>query len=68
MGMWFGVEVISHNDNDVGEYVYDSCVVVHLAEITHEVSRLTAKSFKNSELANFTICAYFCCYFVHLVA
>lgn len=37
MGMWFGTEVITHHDHDVGEYRYDSCIVVHLSEITHEV-------------------------------
>lgn len=38
MGMWFGVEVITHHDLDTGEYQHDSCVMIHLSEITHEVS------------------------------
>lgn len=37
MGMWFGTEVITHHDHDVGEYRYDSCIIVHLSEVTHEV-------------------------------
>ncbi|XP_063709282.1 uncharacterized protein LOC134837823 [Culicoides brevitarsis] len=37
MGMWFGTEVITHHHHEVGEYRYDSCIVVHLSEITHEM-------------------------------
>uniref|UniRef100_A0A336JY31 CSON013690 protein n=1 Tax=Culicoides sonorensis TaxID=179676 RepID=A0A336JY31_CULSO len=37
MGMWFGTEVITHHDHDVGEYNYESCIIVHLSEITHEM-------------------------------
>lgn len=35
--MWYGSEILTHHDNDMGELVYDACVVIHLAEITHEV-------------------------------
>ena len=39
MGMWYGSEVISHfEDGDEFEAVYDSCVVLHLAEVTNDVS------------------------------
>lgn len=37
LGMWYGSEILTHHDNDMGELVYDACVVIHLAEITHEV-------------------------------
>jgi len=41
MGMWFGTEVITHHDHEIGEFVYDSCITVMLSEITHEVVTTT---------------------------
>lgn len=49
--MWYGSEILTHHDNDMGELVYDACVVIHLAEITHEVRRNL--SFKYHEQFNF---------------
>lgn len=36
--MWYGNEIITHHDKVRGEITYDACVIVHLADITHEVS------------------------------
>jgi hypothetical protein len=37
--MWFGAEVIDHNEvGSDGEYVYDTCVVIRISETTNEVS------------------------------
>ena len=42
--MWYGSEVISHfEDGDEFEAVYDSCVVIHLAEVTNDVSTTLLK-------------------------
>lgn len=38
MGLWYGAEVITHHDGEEFEATYDSCVVLHLAEVTNEVS------------------------------
>lgn len=36
--MWFGAEVITHNEEGSdGEFVYDTCVVIHITEATNEV-------------------------------
>lgn len=37
MGLWYGAEIITHHENEAYETVYDSCVVVHLADV-NEVS------------------------------
>lgn len=39
MGLWYGAEIITHHETEAYETVYDSCVVVHLADV-NEVSRL----------------------------
>lgn len=37
--MWYGSEIITHHDTmSRGEVDYDSCVTIHLVDITHEVS------------------------------
>jgi hypothetical protein len=39
MGIWFGAEVIQHfGEDDIDLSPPDSCVVLHIADITHEVS------------------------------
>lgn len=36
--MWYGNEIITHHENnDRGEVSLDACVVLHLADVTHEV-------------------------------
>ncbi|KFB51877.1 AGAP003834-PA-like protein [Anopheles sinensis] len=35
MGIWYGSEVITHDGRDEGETVYDSCIVMHLADVTN---------------------------------
>jgi hypothetical protein len=37
MGLWYGAEIITHHENEVYETTYDTCVVVHLADV-NEVS------------------------------
>lgn len=36
--MWYGNEIILHHDHVRGEVPFDECVIIHLADITHEVS------------------------------
>lgn len=37
--MWYGNEILTHHENNVrGEISLDACVIIHLADITHEVS------------------------------
>ena len=38
MGLWYGAEIITHHEHEAYETVYDSCVVVHLADMNNEVS------------------------------
>lgn len=38
MGMWYGSEVLTHHDQEVSDQVYNSCVVIHLSEVTQEMS------------------------------
>lgn len=37
MGLWYGSEIIMHHESEAYETTYDSCVVVHLADV-NEVS------------------------------
>lgn len=39
MGLWYGSEIITHHETEAYESIYDSCVVVHLADANNEVSR-----------------------------
>lgn len=36
MGIWYGAEVITHQDGPHMEQIYDTCVVLHLAEVTDD--------------------------------
>lgn len=38
MGLWYGSEIITHHETEAYESIYDSCVVVHLAD-ANDVSR-----------------------------
>ncbi|XP_055638309.1 uncharacterized protein LOC129776601 [Toxorhynchites rutilus septentrionalis] len=38
MGLWYGNEVITHIGSEDGESIYDTCVVIHLADITNTTS------------------------------
>lgn len=38
MGLWYGSEIITHHEDQAYESIYDSCVVVHLAD-ANDVSR-----------------------------
>lgn len=38
MGMWYGSEILVHDDNEGHESYYRTCVVIHLADITSQVS------------------------------
>ncbi|XP_053695654.1 uncharacterized protein LOC128743154 [Sabethes cyaneus] len=35
MGLWYGSEVITHLGSEDGESIYDTCVVIHLSDITN---------------------------------
>ncbi|XP_055677099.1 uncharacterized protein LOC129786241 [Lutzomyia longipalpis] len=37
MGLWYGSEIYTHHDNEERELVYNSCVVIHLGEVTNEM-------------------------------
>ncbi|XP_058451197.1 uncharacterized protein LOC131430330 [Malaya genurostris] len=38
MGLWYGSEVITHLGHEDGESIYDTCVVIHLADITNSTN------------------------------
>lgn len=38
MGLWYGSEVINHVGTEEGEMIYDTCVVIHLSDITNSTS------------------------------
>lgn len=39
--MWYGNEIITHHDTIVqGEVDFNTCVTIHLRDITHEVSAI----------------------------
>mgnify|MGYP003449469066 CR=1 FL=1 len=44
MGLWYGSEIITHHEAEAYESVYDSCVVVHLAD-ANEVSKNLSINF-----------------------
>lgn len=35
LGLWYGSEVITHIGAEEGEMIYDTCVVIHLADMTN---------------------------------
>ncbi|EDV41114.1 uncharacterized protein Dana_GF10855 [Drosophila ananassae] len=37
MGLWYGSEIIVHTQDFPGVYEYDSCVIIHLADVTDQV-------------------------------
>ncbi|KAH8302637.1 hypothetical protein KR044_009162 [Drosophila immigrans] len=37
MGLWYGSEIIIHSQDISGEYEYDSCVIIHLTDVTQQV-------------------------------
>ncbi|XP_060657004.1 uncharacterized protein LOC132791897 [Drosophila nasuta] len=37
MGLWYGSEIIIHSQDTPGEYEYDSCVIIHLTDVTQQV-------------------------------
>lgn len=38
MGLWYGSEIIVHTQDFPGVYEYDSCVIIHLTDVTDQVS------------------------------
>ncbi|XP_062564487.1 uncharacterized protein LOC134227184 [Armigeres subalbatus] len=38
MGLWYGSEVITHIGSEEGESIYDTCVVIHLSDISNSTS------------------------------
>lgn len=45
MGLWYGSEIITHHEAEAYESVYDSCVVVHLADANEVSKNLSIKFF-----------------------
>ncbi|XP_016973099.1 uncharacterized protein LOC108040245 [Drosophila rhopaloa] len=37
MGLWYGSEIIVHTQDFPGTYEYDSCVIIHLADVTDQI-------------------------------
>ncbi|KAH8364220.1 hypothetical protein KR084_003971 [Drosophila pseudotakahashii] len=37
MGLWYGSEIIVHSQDFPGTYEYDSCVIIHLADVTEQI-------------------------------
>ncbi|XP_017139284.1 uncharacterized protein LOC108153678 [Drosophila miranda] len=37
MGLWYGSEIIVHSQDFPGVYEYDSCVIIHLADVTDQM-------------------------------
>ncbi|EDV95795.1 kinesin-related protein 10 [Drosophila grimshawi] len=37
MGLWYGSEIIMHSQDFPGVYEYDSCVIIHLTDVTQQV-------------------------------
>ncbi|EDW17351.2 uncharacterized protein LOC6586609 [Drosophila mojavensis] len=37
MGLWYGSEIIMHSQDFPGVYEYDSCVIIHLTDVTDQV-------------------------------
>lgn len=44
MGLWYGAEIITHHEDQAYETTYDSCVVVHLADV-NEVRQKFMRTF-----------------------
>ncbi|KAH8288066.1 hypothetical protein KR018_011504 [Drosophila ironensis] len=38
MGLWYGSEIIVHTQDFPGVYEYDSCVIIHLSDVTEQVA------------------------------
>ncbi|EDW68609.2 uncharacterized protein [Drosophila virilis] len=37
MGLWYGSEIIMHSQDFPGVYEYDSCVIIHLTDVTQQM-------------------------------
>lgn len=44
MGLWYGSEIIIHSQDYPGVIEYDSCVIIHLTDVTQQVSLSRALS------------------------
>lgn len=38
MGMWFVNEIITHLEEPTGEHYYETCIGIHLSDITEQVN------------------------------
>jgi len=43
MGLWYGSEIIIHSQDVPGTYEYDSCVIIHLTDVTQQVCIVISK-------------------------
>lgn len=48
MGLWYGSEVITHIGSEEGESIYDTCVVIHLSDITNSTSSSSESTMRDS--------------------
>lgn len=49
LGEWYGSEIITHTEKSPGTYYYDTCAVIHLTDITQEMSQITTQmTYKKS--------------------
>ncbi|KAH8395217.1 hypothetical protein KR222_002787 [Zaprionus bogoriensis] len=46
MGLWYGSEIIVHSPDLPGVYEYDSCVIIHLTDVTQQV--LESRRYNNN--------------------
>ncbi|XP_055845491.1 uncharacterized protein LOC129911652 isoform X2 [Episyrphus balteatus] len=43
MGLWYGSEIIAHTESSPGTYYYDTCVLIHLTDITQQMATTTER-------------------------
>ncbi|XP_017071770.1 uncharacterized protein LOC108108278 [Drosophila eugracilis] len=47
MGIWYGSEIIVHTQDFPGTYEYDSCVIIHLADVTEQIQQTNVYGNQN---------------------
>lgn len=47
MGLWYGSEIIIHSQDVPGTYEYDSCVIIHLTDVTQQVHNSNSYNSNN---------------------
>ncbi|XP_055914712.1 uncharacterized protein LOC129947953 [Eupeodes corollae] len=44
-GLWYGSEIIAHTESSPGTYYYDTCVLIHLTDITQQMAATTERAY-----------------------